>query len=180
MKKILHTVLLSLVVISAACQPGSAVPAMSESAVAPQGGSTTMNFELASLSGGHLSPGDLDKDLILIDFWATWCGPCHLQADILAGLYPKLRSKGVEFLAVNLGEPEEVVRDFVAERPFEYPVLIDPTDYISRNYGLFILPTVVVLNREGTVMYLHEGISTAGRLTAVVDEILEGLQAQPA
>jgi len=172
------TVLIVLALASMACQAGPAVPASSESGTTSPGASTIMDFELASLDGGTFGPADAGEDLILIDFWATWCSPCHLQADILAELYPRLKSRGVEFLAISLGEPETVVREFVAKRPFGYPVLIDPNDYIATNYGLFILPTVVLLDREGTVLYLHEGISTARRLTSAIDEILESRQAR--
>ncbi len=161
--------MVALALVSASCR---AVPETPEGGSGSRGDGIVMEFELASLDGGKLGPGDLGEDLILVDFWATWCGPCHLQADILAKLYPELKSKGVEFLAVSLGEPETVVREFVADRPFAYPVLIDPNDYIASKYGIFILPTVVLLDREGTVMYLHEGISSASRLTSAVDEFL--------
>ena len=133
-----------------------------------------MHFELASLDGDSVAPVDVARELVLIDFWATWCGPCHLQADILAKLYPALKDKGVEFLAVSLGEPEAVVRDFVAKRPFAYRVLVDPNDEVATKYGIFVLPTVVVLDRAGTIMYQHEGISSADRLMSAVDEILQG------
>ncbi|MCP4202943.1 MAG: TlpA family protein disulfide reductase [bacterium] len=148
------------------------MPATAEGDAASTAGGSVMEFDLASLDGGKISPRDLGEDLILIDFWATWCGPCHLQADILAKLYPELKSRGVEFLAVSLGEPEAVVREFVVDRPFAYPVLVDPNDYIAGKYGIFVLPTVVMLDREGTIMYVHEGISTASRLTSAIDEIL--------
>jgi thiol-disulfide isomerase/thioredoxin len=168
MKKTYQAALAVLAVMLAACQAGPAASGSPE-AVA----NSVMEFELASLDGTKLSPGDAGETLTLVDFWATWCGPCHLQADILAKLYPELREKGVEFLAVSLGESEEVVRDFVAKRPFAYPVLVDPADTIATSYGLFVLPTVVLLDRDGTVLYLREGISTASRLRSAVDEILE-------
>ncbi len=178
MHKIPHTALVVLTLLSASCQPGPEAPEVPESGLATQGAGSVMEFELASLDGGTLSPSDAGEDLILIDFWATWCGPCHLQADILAKLYPEFKSQGVEFLAVSLGEPETVVREFVAKRPFAYPVLIDPTDIVATRYGLFILPTVVLLDRDGNVMYLHEGISTAAKLRSAVDEIIEGRKAR--
>ena len=137
-------------------------------------GSGVMQFELASLGGDRIRPVDLARELVLIDFWATWCGPCHLQADILAKLYPEMQARGVEFVAVSLGEPEGVVRDFVIDRPFAYPVLVDPNDSVATEYGIYVLPTVVLLDRNGTVMYMHQGISTADRLLSAVDEILEG------
>ncbi|MFQ5528280.1 MAG: TlpA family protein disulfide reductase [Thermoanaerobaculia bacterium] len=160
--------LLGLSVALLACQPGPRAASEAAGAAAQ-----VMQFELASLDGRRLRPTDLAEELVLIDFWATWCAPCHLQADILAKLYPELRARGVEFLAISLGEPEALVREFVAKRPFAYPVLVDPKDQVATEYGIFVLPTVVLLDREGTIMYQHEGISTAERLMSAVDEILE-------
>jgi len=178
MHKILHTALVVLTVLSAACQAGPDAPEVPVTGTATGGAGSVMEFELASLDGGTLRPSDAGEDLVLVEFWATWCGPCRLQADILAKLYPELKSRGVEFFAVSLGEPETVVREFVAKRPFPYPVLVDPTDTIASRYNLFILPTVVLLDRDGTVMYLHEGISTAAKLRSAVDEIIEGRKAR--
>lgn len=162
----------------ASCQaevdPGGEVEASSAASAAE----SVMAFELQSLDGDLLSPRDLASELLLIDFWATWCGPCELQAEILASLYPEFRERGVEFVAVSLGETESVVREFVSRRPFDYPVLIDPDDYIATNYGILVLPTVVLLDRDGAVRYLHEGISTASRLTGAIDGLLEGHQAR--
>lgn len=167
MRRILQIALPLLAIASAGCEVGPAVDPSTDRAK-----DSVMDFELTSLDGGTMSPGDAGGTLTLVDFWATWCGPCHLQADILAKLYPELRERGVEFLAVSLGEPEAVVREFVEKRPFDYPVLVDPGDTIASEYGLFVLPTVVLLDRDGTVLYLREGISTAKRLRSAVDEVL--------
>jgi len=164
-----HRFILALLLVSTlACR--AQPPAATEAGDA----GTVMQFELTSLDGGALGPVDFAEELVLVEFWATWCGPCHLQAEILAKLYPELKKKGVEFLAVSLGEPEAVVRDFVAKRPFAYPVLIDPNDRIASEYGIFVLPTVVLLDRSGTIMYQREGISSADRLISAVETILEG------
>lgn len=173
MLRLFQTAFVACTLILAACQGDPSGYGAAEEAASPQAPNAMMNFELTSLDGGTIGPGDLGEDLVLVDFWATWCRPCHLQAEILAKLYPEFKSKGIEFLAVSLGEPEEVVREFVAERPFAYPVLIDPQDTVASTYDLFVLPTVVLMDRAGSVMYLHEGISSAARLRSVVDEVLE-------
>ncbi len=170
MDTISRFVLVLFVLLAGACRQGEPEVALAQ----PVGSASVMQFELASLEGGTLRSVEMAQELVLIDFWATWCGPCHLQADILAKIYPELKQKGVEFLAVSLGEPEAVVREFVSKRPFQYPVLVDPEDRVATEYGIFVLPTVVLLDREGTVMYQHEGISTAERLRSAVNEILEG------
>ena len=165
-----------LLVALGACSPpaeesrASAEPAdagapspVAESRAAPQ-------FRLAALDGGTISPQDYSGDVVVIDFWATWCGPCHAQADILKALHGEFAGKGVRFLAISLGESEEVVREFVASRPYPYPVLIDPEDALSLELGIYVLPTIMVIDRQGRVAYLEPGVSTAETLRRALFE----------
>jgi peroxiredoxin len=115
-------------------------------------------FRRATLDGRELGPQDFAGDVVLVEFWATWCIPCHAQADILEPLYPEYRERGVEFLAVDLGEDEETVRRFVAAHPFPYPVLIDPDDELSWELGVAALPTLMVIDRAGEVVYFQAGV----------------------
>jgi peroxiredoxin len=128
------------------------------------------DFRLASLGGGEVSLADFDGEIVLIDFWATWCGPCHAQADILKELHEEFSTKGVQFLAISLGEPEDIVREFVEERPYPYPVLIDPEDQLSLDLGIYVLPTIMVVDREGTIAFLEPGVSTQETLRRVLYE----------
>ncbi|KAB2965345.1 MAG: TlpA family protein disulfide reductase [Thermoanaerobaculia bacterium] len=117
------------------------------------------SFRLAALDGRQLGPEALRGRVVLYDFWATWCGPCHVQAEILHALYPAYAGRGVEFVAVAVGEPEEVVREFVRESPHPYPVLLDPEDRLSAELRILGLPTLIVTDREGRVVFRSTGIS---------------------
>ena len=127
-------------------------------------------FRLASLSGDMISPQDFEGEIVVIDFWATWCGPCHLQAEILKGLHEEFGDKGVRFLAISLGEPEDVVREFIERNPYPYPVLVDPEDQLSLDLGIYVLPTIMVIDRNGTVAFLEPGVSDAETLRRVLYE----------
>ena len=134
------------------------------------------DFRLASLSGEELGPSSFDGRVVVYDFWATWCLPCHLQADILKQLHSEFADAGVQFVAVSIGEPEDTVREFVDRRPFPYPVLVDPHDEVSVKLGIYGLPTVMVVDERGEVAYLRTGISPEG----VLRELLEGLSSRVA
>jgi peroxiredoxin len=139
-------------------------------------GASSVEFRLASLDGSRLGPQDFRGQVVLFDFWATWCRPCHVQADILKSIHAEFDELGVAFVAVSLGEPESTVRTFTAKRPFAYPVLIDPADDVSNQLGIYVLPTIMILDAEGGVAYLHEGVSSARRLRHVLQETLKGVR----
>ena len=117
------------------------------------------DFRLASIAGGELGSTDFAGKVVVYDFWATWCGPCHLQAEVLHDMYPDHRGGDVEFVAISVGEPEEVVREFLAEKPYPYPVLVDPEDSMSTRLRILGLPTLIVADREGRVVFRSTGIS---------------------
>ena len=127
-------------------------------------------FTLLSLAGEQVSVADLAGDVVVIDFWATWCGPCRYQAAILHALHEEFGDQDVRFLAISLGEPEEIVRSFVDDNPFPYPVLIDPDDLLSIELGVYVLPTVMILDREGRVSFFQPGVTQAEPLRRALYE----------
>lgn len=133
-----------------------------------------VDFQLASLDGQRLGPSDYRGRVVLFDFWATWCSPCHVQADILKAIYPEFADSGVEFVAVSIGESEATVRSFVDRRPFPYPVLVDPSEEVATRLGVFVLPTVMILDADGRIAYLQQGVSSARRLREGLAEALGG------
>ena len=82
----------------------------------------------------------------------------------------ELGGQGVHFLAVDSGEDEATVREYVERNPFPYPVLLDPEDTLSSRYQLYGLPTVMVIDRQGAISFLETGVSDAGRLRRVLEK----------
>ena len=135
-------------------------------------GQPAPNFSLESLDGGQISLASLRGKVVLVDFWATWCGPCHMQADILKPLYGEYRDRGVEFLAVDVEETREEVQDFVSENPFPYPVLLDVAGEANGAFGIVALPTLVILDDQGRVLFRSTGLTGDDTLRKVIDGAL--------
>ena len=109
--------------------------------------------------GGHHAVPDVVGKVVVVDFWATWCGPCKLQAKFLDELHEELPSETVQFLAVDVAEDEATVRAYVERTPFPYPVLLDLNDSLSSRHEIFGLPTVMVIDPTGRVSYKHTGVT---------------------
>ncbi|MGB5658299.1 MAG: TlpA disulfide reductase family protein, partial [Thermoanaerobaculia bacterium] len=92
------------------------------------------------------------------------------QAQILEGLYKEVRGPSVEFLAISLGEPDDIVREFVEERPFPYPVALDTEEVLGVSLQVFALPTVMVVDPQGRITYLRPGLSDANTLRQVLND----------
>ncbi len=117
-------------------------------------------FELASLRGELVRSSDFEGKVLLLEFWATWCTPCVAQARILEPLHRDFEERGVEFMAINIGEDATTVAAYVDRDPFPYEVLLDPNDELSVRLGIYALPTVMIVDRSGRVAYRQPGLSS--------------------
>ena len=135
-----------------------------------QGGPPAPDFDLPDLDGGRIRLADYSGRVVLVEFWATWCGPCRLQAQILEELYKQVKGPSVEFLAISLGEPDDIVREFVEKRPFPYPVAIDTKEILGEGLQIYALPTVMVVDPQGRITYLRPGLSDTETLSRVLND----------
>ena len=129
-----------------------------------------LEFELESLAGKTVTAADYRGRVVVIDFWATWCGPCREQEAILADLVPEYDAAEVAFLAINVGESPRRVADFVRADPFASPVLLDPAQTLGARYGIYALPTVLVADADGAVTFSRMGITPAETVRRAIAE----------
>jgi len=110
-------------------------------------------FELPGVAGGRVSLRDHAGQVVLLNFWATWCPPCREELPALQALHASLAGEGLSVLAVSVdGGSADAVARFAGERGLAFPVLHDPREEVARRYGVFAYPTSVVIDRAGRVV----------------------------
>jgi len=123
-------------------------------------GAKPADFHLPSSDGAiyRLEDEVAGSRVVLINFWATWCPPCRIELPQLERLYSRYRDSGLQILAVDVGEDEETVRDFLRRRPVSFPVLLDSERHVAAKYHVEAFPTTILLDAEGNVIEVIEGL----------------------
>lgn len=129
-----------------------------------------VDFRLKAVDGRTIGPKDYQGQVVVVDFWATWCAPCHVQARILEPIHRDYKGKGVQFLAANVGEDEPTVRSFLKNKPFPYPVLLDPKDEVSSRLGVVALPTLMIIDKQGKVALFHTGVADGATVRKILKQ----------
>jgi thiol-disulfide isomerase/thioredoxin len=117
-------------------------------------GKPAADFSLAVLDGKgrKVSLAAQKGKVVVLDFWATWCGPCRRWMPIVAKLEKETAGKDVKFFAVNLREPPATVRKYVSEQKVQVPVLMDSDGNVGTAYGARSIPLTVVVGRDGKIV----------------------------
>ena len=115
------------------------------------------DFNLAARDGGTVSLSGLKGQVVMVNFWATWCGPCRQEMPHLEALYQRYSDLGFTLLGVNVEEDSSGADDFLAETPVSFPILFDPTSKVSELYDVVAMPSTVLVDREGNMRFIHHG-----------------------
>ena len=115
------------------------------------------DFTLPSIDGPNLRLQEQRGQVVMINFWATWCGPCRVEMPHLARLYDKYRGSGFTVLAVNIDEDPYKAASLAKQLGMRVPVLLDREKKVSRLYDLSTMPSTILVDREGRVRYVHRG-----------------------
>lgn len=126
-------------------------------AAMPAVGSTAPGFTLKSDNGKNLKLGEFRGQVVMINFWATWCSPCRQEIPHLNRLQERYRKAGFVLLGVNIDDQPRVAREMMQKLGVVFPVLFDTDKRVSRLYDVGAMPSTLLIDRDGRVRYVHLG-----------------------
>jgi peroxiredoxin len=132
------------------------------------------DFSLPSVDGKTITLSRLRGKVVLLDFWATWCGPCRLAMPHLNKMYMAYRERGLEIVGVSLDKGgRELVRRFAVNMGIEYPIIM-ADDQVVKNYGISPIPTTYLIDRAGYISNKWVGFSQdlMGKISAETERLL--------
>jgi peroxiredoxin len=134
-----------------------AVLATSSLAASDLAGLPAPDFALKSSTGENLRLSEYRGDVVMINFWATWCGPCRQEMPLLDQLYTRYERVGFSLLGVNIDDDSARAMDMIKELGVSFPVLFDARKEVSQLYNVDAMPVTILVDREGTVRHVHKG-----------------------
>ena len=115
------------------------------------------DFSLAARHGGNVQLSSLKGQVVMINFWATWCGPCRQEMPLLEQLHAKYEPLGFTLLGVNVEPDSAAATTWLKGVPVTFPILFDTKNAVAEQFGVMGMPSSVFVDREGRVRYVHRG-----------------------
>jgi peroxiredoxin len=131
------------------------ISGLAQSAITPS--TTAPDFTLRTMSGPNQRLQEQRGRVVMINFWATWCGPCRQEMPHLNKLYDKYRTAGFVLYGVNVDEDLRLATEVAQKLNIKFPVLLDTEKKVSKLYDLNTMPSTVLIDRDGKVRYIHHG-----------------------
>ncbi len=141
--------------------------------VSPQNAAQIYSFSTTTVAGEHISLDDYRGQVVMLNFWATWCPPCRAEMPAIETVYEQYRDQGFVVLAVNNAERMDQVDAFATQYGLTFPVLLDYSAAIQHQFGITGYPTSLFLDANGKVYALHPGTVTPAQLTKYVETGLQ-------
>ena len=115
------------------------------------------NFTLKSRSGKNIKLSDMRGKVVMLNFWASWCGPCRKEMPILEKIHKKYKRLGFTLLGVNVEENSSAAKNYLKDVKVSFPILFDRTNKTSKLYNVSAMPTTVLIDRNGNKRFIHKG-----------------------
>ena len=121
--------------------------------LAPLHGTPAPDFTLNDLDGAPVSLKDFRGKVLVVNFWATWCPPCRVEMPSMQRAWAAFQNEGIIFLGIDIGESEDRVVQFMADLGLDFPVLLDTESTVTNAWPVKGLPTTVVVDPQGRMVY---------------------------
>jgi peroxiredoxin len=131
------------------------------------------DFVLPTMSGEPFHLAGHRGQVLVLNFWATWCAPCRIEIPEFIEIQDELGDEGVQFLGISMDEEGfEVVRPFAEEMEINYPLVIDVGEIAEMYGGIYALPTTIIVDREGYIRHKVPGMLTRSSLLPIIEALL--------
>lgn len=149
--------------------------AAASQAAMPAIGGKAPDFTLKNSAGSNLKLSEHRGEVVMINFWATWCAPCRQELPLLNRLHEQYRKAGFRLLGVNIDDRPDAARAMAKNLGISFPVLFDSEKRVSRLYDVNAMPSTVLIDRDGKVRYIHLGYRAGyeTRYEAQIRELLK-------
>src|SRR5471032_89320 len=115
------------------------------------------DFTLNAQSGKNVALTQFKGQVVMLNFWASWCGPCRQEMPLLDSIYKKYSKLGFTMIGVNVEPDSKAANDWLKQTPVTFPILYDTDSKVSKLYGVAGMPSTVIVDRKGNVRMIHRG-----------------------
>jgi len=143
------------------------------SSQAPRVGELAPDFQLPNLEGQSISLSDFRGEPVLVNFWASWCGPCRYEMPFIQEVYEEWSASGLVMLAINQGESLSTVDDFMQSGNYSFPVLLDTQGQVADQYNILGIPATFFIDKDGIIQAIKIGsFSSTAEIEMMLSEII--------
>lgn len=136
---------------------------------------TAPEFTGALLDGGQFDSTSLSGDIVVINFWGSWCPPCRIETPEFQQVYEQVSADQVSFLGINVKDDRQLARAFLDDKGISYPSLFDPRGEVAlafRDFPANAIPSTIILDRDGRVAAVYVAAVAADELQQVLDTLV--------